>query len=361
MSKIFYKNNELEFDKIKNSTSLGNDNFIASVCKIIADWNSGRKKFKLKTSGSTAKAKIIFFTKEQLIISAKQTIETFKISKSDTLFLCLPVDHSAGFMMVIRALVCKANLLVLKPSKNPLKEISLNQKIDFFAFIPQQFSSLILETPEKIKILNKSRAVIIGGERISKEIIAQAKEIQAPVFHTYGMTETLTHVALKRLNGKNPDKYFHLLKNIKAETDNKNRLILQTPLYPSKKLYTNDIVNLNKDQSFEWLTRADNIINSSGFKINPDELAIKIENQISEIFKNTTYFFFSIPDKIVGEKLMLAIESSNSEKKEMILKLLTKKLKRYEIPKEIIFIDNFVYSSLGKINKIKTIEEAKIK
>ncbi len=297
----------------------------------------------IKTSGSTGKPKEIKLLKEHMINSAKATCDFFNLKENQTALLCLPIKYIGGQMMVVRSIVNNLNLIITEPSLQPLKNIP--EKIDFAAFTPQQVFHILQENKAAFGLIKN---IIIGGGAIDISLQNKLKTFENNIFSTYGMTETCSHVALKKINSDKKE-YFNALANITFETDNRGCLIINASGISSEKITTNDVVNLMSNTSFEWLGRFDNVINSGGIKIYPEE----VEEKLQPIVSNT-FYVTSKKDNELGEKLILVIEGDLiEEKKEIILKKSKKVLQKHHTPKEVICLPVFERTPTDKIIRKK--------
>ena len=313
----------------------------------ILQWISEEEYIKVKTSGSTGKPKEMKFAKKAMVASAKLTGNFLNLQKGDKALLCLPMGFIAGKMMVVRAFVRGLDLVPVEPSGNPLQEI--NGIFDFAAMTPMQVFNILNDT-NGIEKLNKIKNLIIGGGEINPKLEKRLKLLKNNTYHTYGMTETLTHIALRKINGENRNDSFMALKNIWFEQDERNCLIIHSPHISNEKIITNDIVTLKSKTKFEFLGRFDNIINSGGIKIIPEI----IENKL-EAFINQRFFIYGQPDEKLGEKIVLVIEGKSDNQIEETLEKIP--FSKFEKPKEVIFMDGFVETGNGKINRGKTIKQ----
>lgn len=293
---------------------------------------------KVQTSGSTGVPKKIHIRKRYLLNSAKMTASFFKLEKGASALLCLSTDYIAGKMMLVRALVHGWHLDIVSATANPLKAI--NKTYDFSAMTPMQVA-------QSIDDLHKVKTLIIGGGVVSKDL--QEKLQHKPTttcFATYGMTETVSHVALKQLN-HGSEKVFKALPYVSFSVDHRNCLVIDALFLTETVLFTNDIVNLISNTEFEWLGRYDSIINSGGIKLIPEQ----IEKKLSAIIPDR-FFVAGLPDEILGEKLVLLVEGElNSDD---ILKKSKKLLKQYEVPKALFMLDKFIETDTGKIQRTQT-------
>jgi o-succinylbenzoate---CoA ligase len=311
----------------------------------VKQWKSDLEYFTLQTSGSTGKPKQIRVRRQSMIRSAELTGQVLELKKGDTALLCMPLEFVAGKMMLVRALVLGLNLVVVKPSSAPLTQVSSETIIDFAAMTPMQVQETLKE-PETFNKLSQIKKLIIGGAPVSRQLENELQQLPGEVYETYGMTETLTHIALRKINGNKRSEFFSVLPGIKISSDNRGCLIIQAPHLDDPDIITNDLVEIISPTQFRWLGRADNVINSGGIKIFPEQLEKKLQNVIKERFIVT-----GMPDGKLGEKLVLVIETSTPEKFEALPGLIAEKLESYEKPRETIFLEKFPETSTGKINR----------
>ncbi|GGK56380.1 MULTISPECIES: AMP-binding protein [Flavobacteriaceae] len=326
----------------------------AEVHSFLKDWFHKRSIIEVKTSGSTGTPKVIQLQKKHMINSAKATGDFFKLSENTTALLCMSPNYIAGKMILVRALTLGWQLDVVEPTSKPLK--NSNKNYDFSAMVPLQVANSLSEI-ERIKKL------IVGGGVVSNQLLNQIKQVKTEVFATYGMTETITHIAVKKINNFSTvissavDKsHYKTLKNIKISTDERGCLVINAPKISDEIVVTNDLVELVSENEFKWLGRYDSIINSGGIKLIPEQIEEKLSVLIKEQF-----FVTGLPDAVLGEKLILVIEHENFTV-ERLKSLLFQKMKalktlsKYEIPKEIYCIKNFIKTETGKINRTTTMK-----
>lgn len=314
------------------SKEVGNNFFL-----FLEEWFNQDDFIVVKTSGSTGKPKEIKLQKKQVINSAKATGDFFDLPNNTTALLCLPVSYIAGKLMLIRALVLGWKLDVVEPSSSPLKEI--RQEYDFSAFAPMQLENSL----EKLNLIKK---LIVGGGAVSSSLKDKIKNHSTEVFATYGMTETITHIAVKKLNNsKIQPSFYQTLPNVKLFRDDRNCLVIKAPKVSNKTIFTNDVVQLISSNQFEWLGRFDNVINSGGIKLQPEV----IENKLAIIITNR-FFVAGIKDDLLGEKLVLFVEGKDKE-----IDFSKTTLTKFEKPKQIIFIPKFEETASGKIQRKNTL------
>ena len=320
------------------------------VINFCQKWIDGQQEFVLKTSGSTGEPKPINLTRNQMIASAKMTGKTFGLKEGDSALICLNVDYIAGIMMLVRGMELGLKLTIVEPSGNPLQNLE-NQYFDFHAFVPLQLQNL-LENKKIIEFLNKSKAIIVGGAAVNEVLNKEIQKLSVPVYSTYGMTETVSHIAIKRLNGVNKNDNFQVLEGVKIGIDGRNCLNIIAEATNDVLIQTNDIVEIINEKEFQLIGRFDNIINSGGVKIQLEKVEKLIENEI-KILNPKRYFAYGIEDKKLGQKLVLFVEGEavNSNLKNTFLINIQSVLSKYEIPKEIYFVEKFIETATGKIDK----------
>ena len=298
----------------------------------------------VQTSGSTGKPKIIQLQKEQMINSALATREYFNLQENTTALLCLSPDFIAGKMMFVRALTLGWQLDVVSPTS----KVKIEKEYSFSAMVPMQVQNSLND-------LHKIKKLIVGGGVVSEGLKKQLQNIKTQVFATYGMTETITHVAIKKVNHiKQKPNFYEVLPNVKIYIDNRNCLVINALKVSKKVVFTNDVVQLVSENKFEWLGRFDNVINSGGIKLHPE----KIEEKLSKIIEQR-FFVSGILDEKFGEKLILIVESdvSLSEVKKSLFDKIKnlRSISKYETPKEIYFVEEFVETETKKIQRNKTL------
>jgi len=320
--------------------------FSVEVFDFLNEWFNDSSFIIVKTSGSTGKPKEIQLQKKHMINSAKATGAFFNLIEDTTALLCMSAEYIAGKMMIVRSLVLGWDLTIVKPLANPLKDIE--GTFDFCAMVPLQVKSSLND-------LHKVNKLIIGGGALSSELQSQLQQINTQCFATYGMTETITHIAVKKLNNleniiasKTKQSFYSVLPNIKISKDKRNCLLISAPEISNETVITNDLVKLISETKFDWLGRYDNIINSGGVKLIPEQIELKLSQIIERRF-----FVYGKPDESLGDKLVLIVEGVVDESILNEVKLL-KALKKYETPKEIFFIKEFIETESKKIDRIKT-------
>ncbi|KGO96768.1 AMP-binding protein [Flavobacterium enshiense] len=310
------------------------EEFERHLSKFVLEWFDENNYVEVTTSGTTGTSKIIRLKKEAMVNSALATAAFFDLKSNCKALHCLPMQYIAGKMMLVRAMVLGWDLDFVKPDSRPLDGNEKNY--DFAAMVPLQVENSI----EQLHLVKK---VIIGGAKLNPDLSNKLKQLPADFYETYGMTETITHIAAKRIQ----DTAFSVLPGIVISTDERNCLVIDAPRLSDIKIVTNDVVELQDGSKFVWLGRFDNVINSGGVKLFPERIEEKLGRKIP-------YRFFVIgkPDTSLGEKLVLVIESSPYELETSLFDDLGK----FEKPKEILFVPKFSETETGKIKRAETIK-----
>jgi o-succinylbenzoate---CoA ligase len=327
--------------------------FQKKVVLFIQQWQEGEEKFVLHTSGSTGKPKEITISRNQMCLSAEQTIKALNLLAGQTALLCINPAFIGGIMMLVRALIYDMNIVAKEPSSNPLKDIET--QIDFMALVPMQLTGILSEESTKQK-LNELKAVIVGGGTIGTSLENDLQEIATPIYATYGMTETVSHIALRKVNGSDKSTHFTAFEQVKVGLDTRGCLTINSPITNHKTIVTNDLVELIDEKKFKWLGRIDNVINSGGIKIHSEELEQKIGSLFAEIGFTPRFFIYGLPHEILGQQVALFIEGEENKADQNLVKLLKESLSRYEAPKSVAFIKKFVETDNGKIQREKTVK-----
>jgi O-succinylbenzoic acid--CoA ligase len=342
---VLYNRNNL--DQLKYATE-PDESWHNAIYSFLQNWFDDTDFITVKTSGSTGKPKSIRLSKQRMINSALMTNHFFDLTDESVCLLCLPATYIAGKMMMVRAIVCGFNLLAVEPSADPF--VNLKASIDFTAITPYQlFHAATTLQNESV------RKIIVGGGPVTSKLEKLSENITSELYETYGMTETCSHIALRRFNGKEKSEYFTALDGVTIHLDNRDCLAISAPHLLKNEIQTNDIVELKGNTSFRWLGRADSTINSGGIKIYPELLEKKLEEIIP-----SSYFITSVPDDLLENKVVLVIESERYtvQQLEKLNVQLKKVLTKYEIPKHILFLSSFIYSEANKVLRKPTLAKA---
>ena len=297
------------------------------------------------TSGSTGIPKKNTFSKAQMQYSANSTLKYFNLQKGDSVFLSLSVNFIAGKMMLVRAIEGKLKLTVVRASSNPLQYIQKDEHFKFTPLVPMQLFEL-LKSKSDIRSLGK---LLIGGGEVSQNLIDLLKDQKIEVWSSFGMTETITHFALKKISPIQ-DEFYKCLPDYFLSEDENNCLIISNPFLLNKPFESKDVVSLNSPINFNFIGRLDNMINSGGVKIFPEVVEQKLKGIIPVEFIIT-----SISDEKLGQKVVLVYEGNSFDFTTVVQQKIKLRLSAFEYPKTYVSIDFFPRTASGKVvrNAIK--------
>ena len=313
------------------------DYFEKPLGVFILDWFDDRSYLEINTSGSTGTPKIIQVEKQAMVNSALATGDFFGLEPGKKILHCLPTNYVAGKMMFVRAFILGLEMEFVAPSSNPLEGI--DETFDFCGMVP-------LQAKNSLKDLHKIKKLIIGGVKVHKSLEQELVKLPIEIYETYGMTETITHIAAKKIG----EEAFTVLANVTVSVDERQCLVIDAKNISEEKIVTNDIVKIISDTQFIWVGRYDNVINSGGIKLIPEQIEEKLSTLIPR-----RYFVFGESDATLGEKLVLYIEGEPIKIDESVFDVLDK----YERPKEIKFIPSFKQTATGKIIRSESLDSIK--
>ena len=314
----------------------------------LSQWFNGDTHIKVYTSGSTGKPKELIVRKEQMMQSARLTCEFLNLKKGDTALICMSMDYIAGKMMAVRALVAGLDLHFITPCGHPFEMVE--KQFRFVAMVPLQvFNSLqVIEEKERLR---RTDILIIGGGAIDPLLEEELKNFPGEIYCTYGMTETLSHIALRRINGPKAAHSYYPFSSVNLSLSSEGTLLIDAPLVSDERLVTNDIAEIHADGSFDILGRKDNTINSGGVKIQIEQVEAKLKPLLKTPFAVTSQLHPKFGEIVV----LLVVPPVNTE----ILKdEMAKLLSPYQIPKKIIVVDAIPQTGSGKISRTKVKELA---
>lgn len=307
----------------------------------LADWFSESPDITVHTSGSTGTPKQLAVRKEQMMQSAILTCSFLHLRKGDKALLCMPLHYIAGKMMVVRALVAGLTLIVRTPSGHPLAQVDC--PVRFAAMIPLQVYNS-LQVAEERERLCRTDILIVGGGAIDKEMEREIAALPNRIYSTYGMTETLSHIALRRLNGPDASPAYTPFPSVGLSLSPDETLVIDAPQVCDEPLVTNDIARLNPDGTFVILGRKDNIVNSGGIKIQIEEVEEALRPAIPVAFALT-----AVPHPALGEALVLLVEKGIDP--DGLAAPVASLLPKYRRPKYIRQVDAIPLTGSGKTDR----------
>lgn len=314
----------------------------------LSEWNNGSDRVLVHTSGSTGKPKPMMVEKKRMLNSARITCDFLGLKPGDSALLCMSLDYIAGKMVVVRSIERHLHLISVSPSGHPLKDI--NEEITFAAMVPMQVYNT-LQVPEERERLTHIRHLIIGGGAIDASL---EKELQAlpgniAIWSTYGMTETLSHIALRRINGAEASEWYQPFDSVKISQTEEGCLVIDAPLVCAETLVTNDIVEIesyiyNKVEKlrFRIKGRKDNVICSGGIKIQIEEVEALLKPHLEKPF-----MLAKKKDEKFGEIAVLLSEDKEIKTVEATIRRLLSDHK-YWIPREFLHVDHLPLTETGK-------------
>ena len=307
-----------------------------SLETFLSEWNNDSPYVHVQTSGSTGTPKPMLVEKSRMLASARRTNDFLGLQPGDTALLCMSLDFIAGKMMVVRAIERHLKLISVPPSGHPL-QTSECLNVCFAAMVPLQVYNS-LQVPEERERLRKIRHLIIGGGAIDDELADELKDFPNAVWSSYGMTETLSHIALRRLNGPDASDWYTPFPSVRVSLSSEGCLVINDPDVCSESLVTNDIAELSS-QGFRILGRKDNIICSGGLKIQAEQL----EHQLRQ-FLRVPYIITKRPDGKFGEIVVLLTEGSVDEAREICERILPK----FHQPRAYFHVSHIPLTATGK-------------
>lgn len=319
-------------------------------------WQLGNTEFIQKTSGSTAQAKEIFIKKQHMIASAQNTIEALDIPKEAKALLCIDTAYIGGKMMLIRAILGKWHLHLIPPS-GALQTKILWPHYHFAAMVPLQISKT-LETIGGSSIFNRFEQIIIGGAAVTEQMTSWLSEINCAFYSTFGMTETVSHIALKKLNGPNKSDSFHVIGDNQISTNQHDCLMIKGKVTNNEWIITNDVVVMTL-QGFKWIGRFDLTVNTGGVKVPIESTEKSILERLNT--EGHQFILWKTPDDNLGE-MLIGISDSKFFLAHLIeyKDELTEALPKYHFPKKLFLVDEIKYTQSGKIDRRGTSEKAQI-
>ena len=310
----------------------------------LAEWQNGNKQLLVHTSGSTGAPKPLWVEKERMLQSARITCDFLGLQPGDTALLCMSLDYIAGKMMVVRSIERQLQLVMVRPCGHPLADPSLLPAtgIDFAAMVPMQVYNT-LQVPTEREQLARIKHLIIGGGAIDEALEKELQKLPGAVWSTYGMTETLSHIALRRLNGPEASEWYQPFDSVKISLSAENCLVIDAPLVCAAPLATNDIAEIKATEQgplFRIKGRKDNVICSGGIKIQIEEVEALLRPHLSAPF-----LLAKKKDSKFGEIAVLVSTANNLAE---IKQVCQTQLPKYWIPREYIHMDKLPLTGTGK-------------
>jgi O-succinylbenzoic acid--CoA ligase len=330
------------------------NSFQEEVFDFCRQWKLGKNEFLFHTSGSTGKPKPIYLSRLSMIESANMTMDWLHLQEGDNVLLCLPIEYIAGAMMLVRALVLKLNIVLVEPSQNPLEEITKPINIHLASFVTTQWSTILQSNPNLFTFFSEVKGILIGGSELTSSVELLTKEIQLPIFQTYGMTETSSHIAFRQISSE--DAIYQCLKGVQIKLNDQGCLCIHSPSTLNQWIETNDVAELIHVNQFSILGRNDFAINSGGRKIHPEIIEKCCHSFFAQHSITCKTFAYGLDDDFYGQKLVLFIETIDELNIQLqLIEYLKLNLESWEVPKQFIILPEFLYTKTGKIDRPNTL------
>ena len=311
----------------------------------LREWNDDQETLLVHTSGSTGKPKPMYVEKRRMVASAEMTLRFLGLQPGDTALLCMPLDYIAGKMVVVRSLVGGLRLMDVGAVGHPMADDAAgNHTFDFAAMVPLQvYNSLGVE--KERRRLMAIRHLIIGGGAVDKDVEDQLRDFPHAVWSTYGMTETLSHIAMCRISGPDASEWYTPLPGVSISRDADQCLVIDAPLVSPTPAVTHDIVELaSNGRDFKVVGRKDNVICCGGVKIQAEQVEERLRPYI-----RSPFFIGKAKDAKFGEVPVMVIESSDTE---YLQEVFARVLPKYWIPKKIVSVSALPLTETGKVKRL---------
>lgn len=356
MQKIYTPEGAFSYNEIATGKFSVLDEYLSYTLNFCKDWLSGTSHFAFTTSGSTGAPKAIIADREHMLISARGTIKAVQLTPEEHVYLCISSKMIGGAMMLVRAMELGCDVSIVSPSSNPIETLDENHLFTFVSFVPMQVFEV--QSDESIqRKLNRFKHILLGGAPANENTLLALSKLSCDVWQTYGMTETLSHIALRRV-GK--DKYYKVLEGVHIKKDESNCLCISSPITDNQWLLTNDVINLIDDMHFELVGRIDDVINSGGIKI----FSYDVEHAIIEKMNNLEIapkpmFVCRKPDEKYGESVVVVMmgEKLSDEVLEQLKEHCRISLGKYAAPRHFYFANEFEKLESGKLDKKSTLQK----
>lgn len=296
------------------------------------------------TSGTTGPPKRFTIPKRDLVMSARLTGAAFQLMPGDRVLHCLPAQFIAGKMMLMRAFALGLDIHLINPRGSVLDNLQAQERFRFTAMVPLQLHRAIQE--DRGRVERQFDTILLGGGPVSDALMEVLSTLGTNVLQSYGSTETVTHVALRRINGPAPEDHFTAIGACHFARDPRGCLVAYTPHLGTKQHVTNDLVELVDDTRFRWLGRIDNVILSGGKKIFPEQLEARTAGAIPY-----PHYFTRVPDPVLGQAVMLVLETELPREQVLpeVMEKLTAVLHPHEWPRRVQALRRISRTPSGKM------------
>lgn len=354
-------NQQISFDELRNfmrqPIDLKLSAYELDVLKFCFQYLNDVQQFSITTSGSTGQPKPFILSRSLMQWQVKTSAYVIGLHKGMKTLICIPAEKVGGCMMLVRSMELGLPTEVILPVSNPMNHLDANHKFDFTALVPFQLQTILEAGEESIAKLNRFKVILIGGAIIHQTIEDRLQKLQPDFFQTYGMTETASHIALRKLNGNGRQNSFYPLPGVQITQNINGTIQINIPNQPM--VSANDNIELHTDGSFNILGRSDWIINSGGVKVQPEKVEAAVDKALTNLkldFKN--YFVCGLPDQKLGQKVSLIFEGEkfSEAEEESLNNGLAEYLGPYEMPRNVKYVPKFLYNASGKPDRLAMID-----
>lgn len=323
---------------------------LRTTCRALVE---GDGSLHVRTSGTTGAPKAMDLAFADLLASIELTRAAFGLKAGDRALLCLPCEFIGGKMMLARAMVLGLDLHAIDPRGGVLNNLRIRERFRFATMVPMQLHTALHQ--DRARVEEQFDTILLGGGPVSSALVEDARDLRTRVFDGYGSTETVTHIALRKLNGGRTEEYFTTLGDVTVRADASGRLMVNTPHLTTPLHETNDVIEVVDERHFRWAGRHDHAILSGGRKI----LAERLESMTAGVVPYA-HFFAAMPDERLGQRVVLVVEKDLSEgvADDALMRMVSGMLDEHERPREVISVATFVRTGSGKVNRERTLEKA---
>ncbi|MVN77136.1 AMP-binding protein [Hymenobacter sp. HMF4947] len=348
---------EFSYDAIQQTPTphASLNGYEARVLELLRQWLTGAQEFGLRTSGSTGQPQLIVLKRRQLAASAARTGDYFDLGPGDRALVCLNCEFIGGKMMLVRGLERHMHLTIVEPHADPFDFVPAEAEFDFGAFVPLQLRAVL--AAGRAPRLNKLRAILVGGAGVEPSLLREIQHLKVPVYLTYGMTETASHMALRRLNGPDASPHYRVLPGLHLGQDERGCLTVRGDVTDDQLIVTNDRIELLDKHTFDWLGRVDFVINSGGVKVQAEKVEQVLDVALAELGQSRRAFVAGRPDERLGQAVTAYVEGTAlpPAAEQRLLALLGQRLDKYEQPKAVVYVPTFRTTASGKLDRAATL------
>ena len=341
------------FEGVIDGTDL-QESIPTELKKTLFGWQQNGR-LRLRTSGSTGDPKLIELSGDLVKWSAEASTTALNLSKKEKVLVCLPTNKIGGMMLVMRSVINQWHVTITEPVANPMSEVSEKHDFSFVSLVPYQLATILGDEKSTEKLL-RFKTVLLGGAPLSTVLENSIKQLfkksSLNIYHSYGMTETASHVALRDLSVMQPNT-FSLLEHVDASLDEFGclKFVFNTLDYT---VQTKDL-GLVEGRNIRFLSRSDDVVNSGGVKLHMHDIKMKIDNITEDNGCAVRYFLWKEDDDALGEKLVFV--GLQNRQQDKIETLVIRYLPKYEVPRKFYWTEAFKRNESGKIDKPKTLKD----